>query len=430
MKIASFLRGTVAALTALAGIGALASCGPSDADAAWSPAELRQIHSLSPIPPPPPSPGNRFADDERAARLGHQLFFDQRLSANGKVACATCHKPELYFTDGLMQAKGVGQTARNAPTAMGTAWWPFLFLDGRKDSAWAQAMGPLEAEAEHGLDRLALAHLLAAHYRAPYQEIFGPLPPLEQSQRFPPHARPVDLDRLHPHAVAWATMLPEDQTAVNTVFANVGKALEAYERKLLPQPAAFDRYVAALKAGDPEGGGHLNREARRGLRAFIGPAGCVDCHNGPLLTDRGFHNLGIPQAKTAEGVLLPGVDAGRGRGAGLVKQDPFRCGEAYSDAKDCKELKYLNPLFEDFLGAFKTPSLRNVERTAPYMHAGQFASLQEVLSFYRTLPGQPRAGHRELTLRKLGGAVEDAELLAFLRSLTGPLPADPWAKSP
>lgn len=429
MNHATPRRASIAAAAVLAAIGALSACRAAD-DAPWTAAELRQIHSLSPIPPPPPSPGNRFADDERAARLGHRLFFDQRLSRNGQVACATCHKPELYFTDGLVQAKGVGRTTRNTPTAIGVAWWPFLFLDGRKDSAWAQALGPLEAEAEHGLDRLAVAHLVAEHYRGAYEEIFGALPPLADRRRFPAHARPVELDRQHPHAQAWAAMLPDDQTAVNAVFANVGKALEAYERKLLPQPAPFDRYAAALKAGDPLGGGHLDAAARRGLRAFVGKAGCVDCHNGPLLTDKGFHNLGVPQAKDAEGALLLGVDAGRGRGAGQVKGDPFRCGEAYSDAKDCRELKHLNPLFEDFLGAFKTPSLRNVERTAPYMHAGQFASLEEVLRFYRTLPGQPRAGHRELTLRRLGGGVDDGDLLAFLRSLSGPLPPGPWARAP
>ena len=218
--------------------------------------------------------------------------------------------------------------------------------------------------------------------------------------------------------------------AVDRVFSNVGKAIEAYERKLRPQPAAFDRYVAALKAGDAQGGGHLSASARRGLRAFVGAGGCVNCHNGPLLTDKGFHNLGLPQARTASGELLAGVESGRGRGAGLVKQDPFRCGEAFSDASSCQELKYLNPLFEDFLGAFKTPSLRNVAMTAPYMHAGQLATLQDVLTFYRTLPGQPRAGHRELSLQRLGGAIDDADLLAFLQSLTGPLPPAPWVQPP
>lgn len=424
-QIATWLR--VAALGALA---SLASCGHGDPDAPWSDQELRTIHSLSPIPPPPPSPGNRFAEDARAAQLGHRLFFDQRLSSNGKVACASCHKPELYFTDGLLQARGVGETAMNTPTVLGVAWLPFLFLDGRKDSAWAQALGPLEADNEHGIDRLAVAHLIHAHYRQDYEGIFGPLPPLDQTARFPAHARPVDLQRDHPHALAWAAMTPGDRQAVELVFSNVGKALEAYERKLSPQPAPFDRYVAALKAGDATGGGHLSAPARRGLRSFIGRGGCVNCHNGPMLTDKGFHNLGIPQARTDRGDLLPGVESGRSRGAGLVKQDPFRCGESFSDAKHCPELKYLNPLFEDFLGAFKTPSLRNVAMTGPYMHAGQLATLQDVLTFYRTLPGQPRAGHRELSLQRLDGSVDDGAVVAFLQSLTGPLPPGPWAKPP
>lgn len=425
-----FRRLRMAAVGSALGVAVALGCERDDPDAAWTAEEARTLYSLSPIPALPPSPGNRHADLQAAAVLGHQLFFDQRLSANGKVACATCHKPELYFTDGLVQGRGVGQTARNTPTVIGVAWLPFLFLDGRKDSGWAQALGPLEAEGEHGTDRLAVAHLIHSEYREAYQGVFGPLPPLEQAQRFPARARPVDLDRLHPHAVAWAGMAAADQEAINRVFSNVGKAIEAYERKLTPQPAPFDRYVAALKAGDTQGGGHLSAAARRGLRSFMGRGGCVNCHSGPLLTDKGFHNLGIPQARTATGELVARVESGRGRGAGLVKQDPFRCGEPYSDAKVCLELKYLNPLFEDFLGAFKTPSLRNVAATAPYMHAGQLATLQDVLTFYRTLPGQPRAGHRELSLQRLDSSVDDGDLLAFLASLTGPLPPGPWTKAP
>lgn len=411
------------------GVTAGACAGP-DPDAEWTPSELRIITSLSPPPAELPSPGNKFAGDERAAQLGQALFFDKRLSTNGEVACASCHVPEKYFTDGLRQARGVGQTGRNAPTVIGAGIFPFVFHDGRKDSLWAQALGPVEAETEHGLDRLAVAHHLHTHYLPAYTALFGPLPALEDSGRFPSHARPVDLDRSHPHQLAWAAMRPEDQDAVNRVFANFGKAIEAYERKLSAQPAPFDRYVAALKAGDASGGGQLSAAARRGLRAFIGKAGCVNCHNGPMLTDRGFHNLGLPSALGADGTVLAGIDGGRTLGAGQVKRDPFRCGQPYSDSTQCDELRFLDPHFQDFLGAFKTPSLRNVAQTAPYFHAGQAADLRAVLDFYRTLPGKAQIGHRELTLQPLPGAVDADDMIAFLQALTGPLPPGPWGKAP
>ncbi len=414
----------VASLLGVAGVGCRTSDGP------WTPAELRILASLALVNKLPASPGNRWADEPNAAKLGQALFFDKALSSNGKVACATCHEPQKYFTDGRRQAQGVGATKRNAPTVIGAGWFPFLFLDGRKDSAWSQALGPVEAANEHGLDRLALAHALYDRYRQPYEQLFGPMPNLADLQRFPPHAMPVDLDRQHPLQVAWAAMQPADQDAVNRVFAHFGKAIEAYERHLQPQPAPFDRYVQAVVAGDAAGGGHLSESARRGLRAFIGTAGCVNCHNGPLFSDRTFHNLGLPGGDDDQGQPLTGVDGGRTLGAGQVKHDPFRCGEAYSDAKQCDELRFLDPRFADFVGAFKTPSLRNVAMTAPYFHAGQAATLRDVVDFYRTLPGKAQLGHRELTLRPLPGSVDAEDLVAFLTSLTGPLPAQPWLAAP
>ena len=353
------------------------------------------------------------------------LFFDTGLSSNGKVACATCHQPEKWFTDGLPLAKGVGQAGRNAPTLLGVQWLPYLFHDGRKDSVWAQALGPLEADVEHGYDRLALAHRLAKHYRQPYEQLFGPLPPLDDTARFPPHARPVPFQSNHPHHQAWLAMTELDRVAINTVFGNFGKVLEAYERKLLPREAAFDRYVKKLLANDPTAARELSVEARHGLRDFIGRAQCVNCHNGPLFTDKGFHNVGLPRTPGQTG-----VDVGRSLGAQSVKADDFRCGSVYSDTQNCQELRFLNPRFDDFLGAFKTPTLRNVAKTAPYMHTGQFATLDEVLTFYRTLPNTAQVGHRELVLTLLDPEVKQADLLAFLQTLIGPLPDAEWLHPP
>jgi cytochrome c peroxidase len=382
---------------------------------------MQLIQSLSPLPSLPDSPTNRVADDPRAAALGHRLFFDSRLSANGKVSCTTCHVPERYFTDGKQTAAGVGAVAMHTPTILGSHWAPFLFWDGRADSPWAQATGPLEADNEHGLTRVEIARVVAQHHPAGYQAVFGELPPLEDRTRFPEEGRPRPLEPGHPDQLRWGLMTAADQKAVDVVFSNVGKALEAYTRKLTPQPAPFDAYVAALRAGDTTGGGHLSPAAVRGLRAFVGPAQCINCHNGPLLTDFAFHNLG-----------LPGVHAlGRSQGAAKVLTDRFNCrGDLSDDASHCDELTYLDPSFEDFRGAFKTPSLRNVAETAPYMHTGQFDDLTAVIDFYKALPGKPQIGHRELVLTLLDTSVATEDLIAFLQSLTGPLPDAKWTSHP
>src|SRR5690606_15553813 len=105
--------------------------------------------SIKSLPPLPPDPSNRYGDDPRAAALGHQLFFDTRLSANGKVSCATCHDPGRDFQDGLPLAVGVGTNTRRTMPIAGTAYSPWMFWDGRKDSQWSQALGPLESPVEH-----------------------------------------------------------------------------------------------------------------------------------------------------------------------------------------------------------------------------------------------------------------------------------------
>ncbi|MBK9210020.1 MAG: cytochrome-c peroxidase [Anaerolineales bacterium] len=144
----------------------------------WSEAEVVTLKSLwiGSLPALPPDPSNLYADNSRAAEFGQKLFFDTRLSSNSEVACATCHKPELMFSDGLPLAQGVGTTSRKTMTIIGTAYSPWMFWDGRKDSQWAQALGPLESAVEHGGTRAQYAHLIDEVYRAEYESIFGSLP--------------------------------------------------------------------------------------------------------------------------------------------------------------------------------------------------------------------------------------------------------------
>ena len=373
---------------------------------------LRSL-SIASLPAVPPDPSNAVADDPDAAILGSRLFFDTRLSANGEVSCASCHRPELGFTDGLQKGKGIGQSRRNTRSIVGAAYSPWQYWDGRRDSLWSQALSPLEDPAEHGSNRMHVARFVTADpaYRKEYEALFGPAPDLSDTGRFPPGAAPVDDTAL---ATAWDGMSEADRHVVNTVYSNIGKAIAAYERTLLPQETRFDRYVDAVLSGDEGKQGELfDNDEVLGLQLFIGEARCTECHNGPLLTNDEFHNTGV--------LSFPGDLPERGRVAGVreVLSDEFNCLGDYSDDPDrrCDELRYVRTGSE-LIGATRTPSLRNVSATAPYMHRGQIATLAEVLDHYNRAP-DAMIGHNEAKPLELDRP-DLRRLEAFLRTLDDP----------
>ena len=362
--------------------------------------------SLSALGAPPPDPSNRWADVPQAAAFGERLFFDARFSANGAVSCATCHDPARQFQDGTPLGKGVGTTGRRTMPIAGTAHNGFFFWDGRKDSAWAQALGPLESAVEHGGTRAQYAHLVARHYRADYEKLFGPLPDLS---RVPAAAGPVD----DPAARrAWESLTQQQRDDVTRIFVNIGKAIAAYERGIQPQPTRFDRFADAWARTGKMPTDILDERERAGFQLFVGKASCTQCHNGPLLTNGGFHNTGVPARPG-----LP-VDRGRAPAVAAVKGDEFNCHSRWSDAgpDQCPELDFLAPSAATQERAYKVPSLRNVAERAPYMHAGQFGTLGEVLRHYDRAAPAP-AGHGEVKPLKLTPAELD-QLEAFLRALS------------
>jgi cytochrome c peroxidase len=390
--------------------------------ALWSDAEIAALRGLwlGSLPTLPADPSNQYADDLQAAEFGQRLFFDARFSGNGEVSCATCHIPELEFQDGRSLAQGMGQVDMRTMPLMGAAYSPWLFWDGRKDSLWAQALGPLENPLEHGGSRVQFAHLIAEHYRADYEAIFGPLPDLSH---LPPLGGPIDNLEAQ---TAWQAMSRADQHTVNQIFANIGKAIAAYERLLLPGPSRFDAYVDAVLAGDTRAAAAIfTPDETAGLRLFIGKGNCIDCHNGPLLTNNDFHNTGVP---TAPDALVP---MGRALGAHRLLADEFNCLGRYSDAEptECGELRFISIGSHQMAYQFKPPSLRNVVARPPYMHAGQIETLTAVIDHYNDAPPAP-LGHTEI--EPLGLTVEEkAQLLAFLHTLTGPIDADPrWLSAP
>jgi cytochrome c peroxidase len=386
----------------------------------FSAEEVIEVLKLSPLPPVPPNPRNAVADRPDAARLGRLLFFETRLSGNGRVSCASCHQPAGDWTDGKPVSEGIGRLRRNTPTLWNVAHNRWQYWDGRRDSLWAQALVPIEMDLEMGGSRLRVWRVISepGPLRAAYERVFGPIPilaGLPEAQ----DARPISERRQHAHQAAWNRIPEETREQINRLFSNGGKALEAYERRIISDAAPFDRFVAGVRAGDRAAMESLPAAAVRGLRFFIGRGQCLLCHSGPNFSDREFHNLGLDR-----GTQL--LDVGRFAGVEGVHADVFNGLGRYSDDRSLAAntpLAYAAPKPNN-LGEFKTPTLRNVARTAPYMHDGRFAELRHVLDFYSRLDQQPALGHREESLKPLLLSEEEtADLLVFLESLSGP-PAD------
>jgi len=371
---------------------------------------------FSPLGPPPPDPTNAVYEKPAAARLGQALFFDTRLSGPGTVSCATCHDPGKGWGDGRRLAKAVAHHPRHTQTLWNVAYNRWFFWDGRKDTLWSQALAPIEDPREQAGSRLAVAHLVASDpgYARAYADVFGmrlaPLDPV----RFPPAGRPVPGQPEHAHSIAWGSMTAVDQERVERIFVNVGKAIAAFERQIVSRRAPFDVFVEGLREDDRAKLRALSPSAQRGFALFAGKARCHLCHDGPEFSDLEFHFNRLPTGE--------GADPGRQLGVRRLKRDPFNALSRYSDdggavgrVKVATLRRDGHPTLE-----FKTPSLRNVERTAPYMHEGQLATLAEVVEFYSSLEGAvPLVPGMERILQPAHlTAAEQVDLVAFLRSLT------------
>ena len=271
--------------------------------------------------------------------LGRLLFYDTRLSKDNSVACASCHKPEFAFSDGgkavstgIFGRKGT----RNAPTLTNVGFRSRLFWEGRSPRLELQAVGPLMAHDEMGLEPEELAQKLGAipEYTRAFQKVFGEAPSLK--------------------AVTYA--------------------IAAFERTLVSYNSPFDRY----QAGDDSA---MNQAALRGIELFFSEKGdCFHCHVGPDFTDDQPHNIALY----------------------TVYKD---IGLARATGKD-----------ED-VGKFKTPTLRNVALTAPYMHDGSIKTLWEVVQHYNR-GGEPNL-NADVLIRPLGLTDQEVDdLVAFLESLT------------
>ncbi len=342
---------------------------PALAIGAWSCSKPRQVLTARPVgspiaieaplglPPVPVPAGNPTTAE--AVALGAKLFFSKRLSADGTLACASCHDPQTGFADRRPVSAGVGGKTgkRNAPTVRNAAYWTSQFWDGRAASLEQQAAGPM-------MNALEMAHTLEG---------------VERDVSADPELRP-----LFEAAFGKA---PDGQSPVT--LDRISAALAAFQRKLVAGNSPWDRFYFGKQ---PDA---ISASARRGWEVFRDAkrGNCVVCHTVEdkfaLFTDQKFHNIGV--GLNAEGEL-----------ADLGRYDVTRR--------------------EEDRGAFRTPTLRNVAETAPYMHDGSLKTLKDVVDFY--VGGGSSNPHLDKEIRPLSHLTrQDREdLVAFLESLTGGAP--------
>ncbi|MBK5290390.1 MAG: c-type cytochrome [Acidobacteriia bacterium] len=304
--------------------------------------------------PPMPLPADNPPTAETIA-LGRRLYYDKTLSADGTVACASCHAPDKGFSDGSPNSSGVkGQRGnRNSPTVWNSAYSSLQFWDGRSPSLENQAEGPVQNPIEMANTLVACEMMLDQDpsYKAQFEKAYGP---------------------------------------GRVTYEKIGKAIASFERTVLTGNSPFDKYQFG---GDKKA---LSAAAVRGLEVFKNPAkgNCAVCHtiekDHALFTDNKFHNIGV------------GVDA-----KGELKD----IGRSKVSGNDADK------------GAFKTPTLRNIAQSGPYMHDGSLATLKDVVDFY--VGGGSSNPHLDKNLKALKlSQTERADLIAFLESLTGETPAN------
>ncbi len=400
-----------------------------DGDQFFEDAELNTILTwLGPLPPEPaPDPSNAWADDPAAAAFGQKLFFEPGYSENGEVSCATCHDPKAAFDDDRANtSEGITFTERSSMSVLNGAYAeaaedsaPWQFWDGRSDSQWSQALGPPENPVEMGSARTTVALLINDTYAADYEAVFGPLPTLHDADGVPlapPGSKPGDPE--------WDELPDATKQAYNQVYVNFGKAIAAYERLLVSRNSRFDQFWEEIAQGAKDSTAMSDIE-KQGLRVFFSQGRCLGCHGGRNFTDGQFHNDAVAQV----GDNVAGTDEGRAAAISKVQADPFNCVGEWSDHPDkssCAVSALDGAVGE--MGAFKTPSLRDVANRAPFMHTGNFATLDQVILHYDNGGAAPSTfvGTRDELMRPLMLSAPDRQaLVAFLFALSGePLPTE------
>ena len=358
---------------------------PAPALLEFTPDERERIASHGPWPPPPaPDPSNRVDGRPAAVGYGRLLFFERSLSADGTLSCASCHLPERAFQNGLRTAHGRAPGLRNTTSLLDAAQRRWLGWDGANDSLWSASVEPLLARREMAASP---AHVAAAVRREPrlavgYRAAFGAEPGADDGR----------------------------------VLVDLGKALAAYQTTLVSERTPFDDFRDALARDDHEAAARYPMAAQRGLRLFIGEGRCSLCHAGPGFTNGEFADVGVP-------FFVPGgVDGGRHEGLSRLRASTYNRLGPHNDAGTADPravtTRHVAPQHRNF-GEFRVPGLRQMVHTAPYMHDGSLATVEDVVRHYSELDEERLHADGERILRPLRlNAAQAADLAAFLRSLS------------
>ena len=340
--------------------------------AGTAPAQSQKPPALGPLPPVPVPRDNPMSPAK--VELGRLLFFDPRLSGDASTSCASCHNPEAGWGDGSDVSRGYPGTQhwRNSQTVLNAAHYTKLF--------WAGEVTSLEGQAE----------------AAATGNVAGNGDPIMMEER---------LRQIPEYVQRFKAVFGTDRPLIGDVW----KAIAAFERTLVSSPdqVTFDRFAK----GDARA---LGEEAKRGLALFQGKAGCLQCHSGPLASDESYHNLGVPKNPAFEEdplrqITLRFQHYSRGVPEPLYRAADRDLGLYYTTKRD-----------ED-KGKFRTPTLREIKYTAPYMHNGAFFTLEEVVDFYDQDGGQDPG--KSPLLRPLRLSAQDKkDLVAFLLSLSSDKP--------
>jgi cytochrome c peroxidase len=368
------------------------------------------------------------------------------------LSCASCHDPRSGGSDLTSVPRhvsvGAGWYDVNAQQTLNAARYPVLYWNGRTDTLWAQAAQVMESAVSMNGYRMKTFWVIVTRYREKYQAgqfdappasdidalaaLLGPAPDLASTDSAELKTQYQKLLDLPADVVARFTLPPQE--IVTRVHVNAAKAIAAYEWLLTSDGSPFDRY-----ASEGPNSSALSPAAVRGLRLFIGKASCIDCHNTPLFSDGKFHNIGIPQigdhvptvaackvapcdcsnGSSGPSCLPAGAYAGHQKlvDPEAVKIDFYR-GSIYDDGAPLSSVPDTTAPPARLLGAWRTPSLRDVAMTAPYMHDGSLATLSEVVWHYDQADSSGTLGTSELSPLTLSARDRD-DLVAFLESLTG-----------
>jgi cytochrome c peroxidase len=328
-----------------------------------------------------PDPSNRVSGTPAAVELGRLLFGDARLSGSGKVACASCHQPARAFSDGRARGVGLEEVERNTPGLANVRLQRWFGWGGASDSLWLASLRPLTDPREMETSPHKIQRLIAGDpaLRACYRRAFG--------------------------------NAPEDSPQA---LVDAGKALAAFIETMASGRSAFDAFRDALERNDTAGIGRYPAAAARGAKLFVGRGNCFVCHSGPNFTNGEFQDIGVPY------FLAPGVvDSGRHAGIQAVRASEFNRLSRFADDGGASAIATRQVRLEHrHWGQFRVPSLRNLDRTAPYMHAGSLATLHDVVRHYAEFDAERVHAEGARLLRPLQlspGETED--LVALLQTL-------------